>query len=133
MKDELQDELFRKYPKIFKQKDLPMQETCMCWGICTGDGWFGLLDQLCGDIQAHIDEGGGNIPQVEAIQVKEKFGTLRFYAQGGDEIIRNLIFKAMVRSGCVCEICGSTENVSTNNEGWMNTLCRRCREQRGDL
>ena len=33
MKAELQNKLFEKYPKIFGQKDLPMTQTAMCWGI----------------------------------------------------------------------------------------------------
>ena len=33
MKKELQDKLYNDFPKIFKQKDLSMKETCMCWGI----------------------------------------------------------------------------------------------------
>jgi len=32
MKLELQNKLFEKYPNIFKNKDLPMNQTCMCWG-----------------------------------------------------------------------------------------------------
>ena len=31
MKKELQEKLFTKYPKIFVQKDLPKDQTCMCW------------------------------------------------------------------------------------------------------
>ena len=46
MTKELQEKLFNKYPKIFRQKDLSMMETCMCWGIDTDEGWFFLLDQL---------------------------------------------------------------------------------------
>lgn len=133
MKDELQDKLYEKYPKIFRQKDLPMTHTCMCWGICCGDGWHELLDRLCSDIQTHIDNGAGKVGQVEALQVKEKFGTLRFYVNGGDEVIRNLITQAMGLSGRICEICGSTEGASTNSDGWLKTLCRKCREKKGDL
>jgi hypothetical protein len=46
MKAELQQKLYEKYPKIFVQKDLPMSQTAMCWGIDCGDGWFWLLDNL---------------------------------------------------------------------------------------
>jgi len=73
MREELQDELYRKYPDIFAQKDLPMTQTCMNWGICTGDGWYWLIDRLCAAIQSYIDEGEGKIKQVEAVQVKEKW------------------------------------------------------------
>tara|TARA_B100000131_G_scaffold311013_1_gene343320 strand:+ start:704 stop:1084 length:381 start_codon:yes stop_codon:yes gene_type:complete len=77
MKQELQDRLFLKYPEIFRQKDLSPQETCMCWGICVPDEWYDLLDVLCFNIQRHVDNRCGL--QVEAGQVKTKFGGLRFY------------------------------------------------------
>jgi hypothetical protein len=127
MRQELEHLLFKKYPKIFKQKDLPCNQTCMCWGIATRDGWFGLIDALCHDIQAYIDKN--NISQVEAFQVKEKFGGLRFYVEGGDEYTDKLIHKACILSYTICEKCGSTENVVQTNTGWIYTLCQKCREK----
>ena len=44
MKQELQQKLYDTYPKLFIQKDLPPQQTAMCWGICCGDGWYDLID-----------------------------------------------------------------------------------------
>ena len=77
MKPELQKKLYEKYPKIFRQKKLSMKETCMCWGIEAGDGWYDLIDQLCAQLQFNTDKN--RYPQVEATQVKSKFGGLRFY------------------------------------------------------
>lgn len=47
--------LCKKYPKIFSERNLPMTQTCMCWGVETGNGWFFLLDSLCNCLQHHID------------------------------------------------------------------------------
>jgi hypothetical protein len=62
------------------------------------------------------------IPQVVADQVKEKYGTLRFYYHGGDEYIRGLVSMAESMSGVVCEQCGSPGK--TLGPGWIMTLCR---------
>ena len=129
MKQELQDELFRKHSKIFRQKDLMMRETCMCWGISTGDGWYWLIDRLCAAIQAHVDGVKGKIKQVEALQVKEKYGTLRFYVDGADEVVRSWISYTEYLSGYTCEVCGATDGACTNEKGWLKTRCRRCRER----
>ena len=43
MKDELDNKLCEKYPKIFKMRNASMQETAMCWGF-PGDGWFNIID-----------------------------------------------------------------------------------------
>ena len=76
-------ELMAKYPKIFRQKDLTIQQSCMPWGICCGEGWLPLLDKLCHHLQFNTDVNG--FPQVEATQVKEKLGTLRFYYMGAED------------------------------------------------
>jgi len=47
MKKELQEELYKNYPKIFKNSKKSMQESCMFWGIECDSGWYNILDQLC--------------------------------------------------------------------------------------
>ena len=139
MKSELQKKLFEKYPKIFRQKDLSMKETCMCWGIDTGDGWYDLIDMLCDQLQFNTDRN--HHPQVEATQVKEKYGTLRFYygiiplENATEDIwekryvghIDGLINFAEFLSGTICENCGTNQKVTQTEEGWITTLCDNCR------
>jgi hypothetical protein len=48
MRTELDEALCAKYPLIFKDRNADMRTTAMCWGICTGDGWYNILDTLCG-------------------------------------------------------------------------------------
>jgi hypothetical protein len=127
MDKKLQKELFKKYPKIFRQKDLSMKETCMCLGIETGDGWYNLIDNLCSFLQFNIDNN--NYPQIEAVQVKEKYGTLRFYCNGGNDSQEGTISFAEYLSGFICERCGSTDNVN-QTEGWIVTLCEKCMKKR---
>ena len=124
--------LVAKYPKIFVNRYDNMKKTAMCWGFEHGDGWFWLLDQLCDSIQNYVDinnkyrsEEVKKIPQVIATQVKEKFGTLNFYSQGGDEYTRGMIRLAEDMSANICEFCGSTINVGRTS-GWISTVCKDC-------
>ena len=55
MKKELDEALVAKYPKIFKYRHAPMTHTAMCWGFECGDGWYNIIDVLCGNIQSHVD------------------------------------------------------------------------------
>lgn len=48
MKEELDRKLVEKYPLIFKNRHAPMTETAMCWGFEHGDGWYNIIDTLCG-------------------------------------------------------------------------------------
>ena len=129
MKKELQKQLFDRYPKIFRQKDLSMKETAMCWGIDTFDGWYWLIDQLCDSIQSYTDRN--RKPQVEATQVKEKFGTLCFYTNGSDDYIEGMIRLAESMSGHICENCGSREGASNEETNhWWRTRCLKCKDIR---
>jgi hypothetical protein len=61
------------------------------------------------------------VEQVVAIQVKEKFGTLRFYFGGGDAYIDGIVSMAESMSGRTCEQCGAP-GTSTSG-GWIRVLC----------
>ena len=56
MKEELQKKLYEKYPLTFADKDKSAQESCMYWGIDTGDGWYDLIDDLCSKLEPLIEE-----------------------------------------------------------------------------
>ena len=48
MKKELDVALCAKYPLIFRDRNASMQSTAMCWGFDCCDGWYNILDTLCG-------------------------------------------------------------------------------------
>ena len=72
-----------------------------------------------------IMENGRNItPKVDWIhveQIKEKFGGLRFYYQGGDDEISGMVRMAELWAGHSCETCGNRGE--RRNGGWIRTLC----------
>lgn len=136
MKEELELKLVAKYPKILKDYKGDMMQTCMAWGLETGDGWYDLLDECMGKMQLICDLASTpeNRVQVVAEQIKSKFGTLRFYyrVEGLEnldpeksKIIWNIISdienKADSMSGRTCEICG--KHGKTEGNGWVTTLC----------
>jgi hypothetical protein len=135
MKAELQEKLYTDYPEIFKQKDLDMTQTAMCWGISCGDGWYTLIDELCGNIKNHVDNFNRNKPEedhmvCEAVQVKEKFGGLCFYIYGGDSFIDGMVSFAESMSYHICTECGDPSEKQNNNRGWIYTLCSKCKEDK---
>lgn len=84
-----------------------------------GKGWRSLVTKLVEDIMV-IDK------EIEIVQVKEKFGGLRFYIFGGYGQINRLIEQAEIESFKTCEQCGTKENVETKGD-WILTLCEKCR------
>ena len=129
MKEKLQNKLYVKHPELFIEKDCDMTKTCMCWGVCVNDGWFYLIDNLCDCITSYCKDNQKEIPR--AVQVKEKFGELRFYTHGyEDSAIGGMIWFAEHLSNSICEFCGSTEDVFQTEDGWVETICKKCFEKR---
>jgi len=135
MTDEEDLQLCQKYPKIFKHRNESIMETCMAWGFECGSGWYNIIDTLCYQIQQHVDWKSKNLSeeekesfQVIADQVKEKFGTLRFYYHGGDDFVEGLVNMAESMSSLTCERCGSPGIKRT--KGWIVTLCDSCNDKK---
>jgi len=137
MDKELDDTLCTKYPLIFANRYKTAQETRMFWGFECGNGWFDLIENLCDRIQSHIDQSNNrriisieknydNVPeevsQVVAEQVKEKFGTLRFYYYGGDDYVSGLVSMAEKMSTSICMTCGNPGKLHT--KGWWHVACK---------
>jgi hypothetical protein len=129
----------------------------MCWGISTGDGWYNIIDVLCGLLtsdyrhaktdyesikdklgkprwefdkkivtQENIDESKAKMEEEAAkvsvaVQVKEKFGGLRFYVHGASNKHWDYISFAESMSYRTCEECGAAGKTYT--DGWHRTLC----------
>jgi hypothetical protein len=69
-----------------------------------------------------------SIPQVTLDQVKEKFGTLRFYYSGGDDVIDGMVRMAESMTEVTCEECGNIGE--RRGGGWIHTFCNPCEEKR---
>ena len=156
MRRELDEALCAKYPLVFKDRNADIRTTAMCWGFECGDGWYNLIDVLCGlltseyrgaqsryeylmqagvggilygtktvtqeDIdhaKARLDEETMKVPV--AVQVKEKYGGLRFYVQAATDKHHQYINFAESMSYRTCEECGAPGKTYT--DGWHMTLC----------
>lgn len=127
MKQELQQKLYDDFPDLYQQRHWSIQASCMPWGMECGSGWEPLIRKLSEDITAIA-------PDVQASQVKEKFGGLRFYFSGGNDEVYELVNAAEDESYKICENCGSRDGV-TQSKGWIKTECKKCRdnEQSGEV
>ena len=107
-----------KYPKMFAGK---------YGGFAVGPGWWPIIESLCANIQSHTDWWNKNrearpvIEQVVVEQIKEKFGGLRFYYQGGDDQISGMVRMAESWASHACEECGAPGTLG--GKGWIRTLC----------
>jgi hypothetical protein len=107
-----------KYPKMFANN---------YGGFAVGEGWWPILEALCANIQSHIDWQNTNhkkhpvVEQVVVEQIKEKFGGLRFYYQGGDDNVHGMVRMAEAWAANCCEECCAPGK--RRDGGWIRTLC----------
>lgn len=115
------DELYSTYPKLFRQKNLPMSESCMHWGIQCGDGWLSLIEKLSEALSA--------IDGVEYSQIKEKLGVLQVSLDFDESIPSSIREQCLHVVGMhemlscnVCEKCGA-DGIRRTDLSWISTLC----------
>lgn len=97
------------------------------YGCIAPDGWKDIVldtDKML----AHID------PEYEIHQIKEKFGTLRYYYGTTQEydtieykIMDAIVRAAEARSAIICEVCGSWGETDWE-ASWVRTLCEEHRK-----
>ncbi len=163
MKKELEDALAEKYEFMKPKTSLQQQKKKGCihdlygaFGCECSDGWYDLLNEMCAKIQAVYDKNNME-PDIVILQVKEKWGKLRFYYHfpgdnpgihafdilGGPPSLRihpgkkeNHIHKEIAeivawgekRSGEICEKCGKPGKLR-NDLIYILTLCDDCYEK----
>ena len=126
MNEELTARLNHDYPTFFDLDGDP-RHTLMVFGFACGDGWYDAIDDLCRSIQTHleINEPKYLVPDTEhtfkVVQVKEKFGTLRFYTSHGDEFIHACELLYGCCTEVICETCGEPGLIRKG--GWYQCLC----------
>lgn len=120
MSPELEKVLIATFPKLYAQVGWNIMSTAMCWGFECQTGWFLILWELSEAIEAINNKRTDNF-RFEAIQVKEKYGGLRFYMTGYTDEISKLIRKAEDRAAFTCEVCGRPGRL--NDGGWLMVRC----------
>ncbi|MCT7523088.1 hypothetical protein N5T57_09145 [Aliarcobacter cryaerophilus] len=92
------------------------------------NGWTDLVYSLGKDIEDLCKLTNCELPLIQ--QIKEKFGTLRFYyntlnsqyPEIVEKSIRALVFQAEIKSSNTCEICGKYGEVRVDG-GIYTTVC----------
>ena len=77
MREELENQLQNDFSFMWQTNEKG-QDLYRRWGCECSDGWYGIIHDACQAIAEAYEEAGIPVDFVPA-QIKEKFGTLRFY------------------------------------------------------
>lgn len=117
-------------------------------GICVGKGWWPIIESLSRQINGYVEwrndtrerllQNNPNdfpvpeeVPPVVVTQVKEKFGGLRFYYNGGDSKVDGMVRMAEAWADHTCETCGVPGKLRKG--GWLRTLCDEHEAERQEI
>jgi len=119
MREDLQRQLLQQYQPLFRRRDgIPLGH----FNFAVGDGWYRLIYEMLDEIAAAPGNADVNI-----LQIKEKFGGLRVYYDGGSSSVSAAVDTAARKALMTCEHCGSTKSVARGGRNWVRTLCETCR------
>lgn len=105
--------LEQKYPKLFEKYRAGGNE------IDVSSGWYDLIDKLS-------DEVSRLCPEARVIQIKEKFGELRYYTKDNHPEIYLIIDVYRELASKTCEICGKEGRRQKYTPTWVRTVCDEC-------
>ncbi|MGN0514050.1 MAG: hypothetical protein ACI4GD_07205, partial [Lachnospiraceae bacterium] len=131
MNEKLEMNLGKEFPFMRNQhnrNDTNDEKSIFCECL---DGWYQLIHDLCCEIKNLYDRNGKEV-ELYPIQIKEKFGGLRFYVLYIDDCdkelanaSRKIINDFESKSYNICERCGEAGTLR-RDLSWLETLCDDC-------
>lgn len=98
-----------------ERPDLPWADPR--WAHLPGEGWWPIIASLDQDLRLLC-------PDYTVVQVKEKFGGLRFYANGLDPQGHEIVLQAERAASITCEMCGRAGTLRSER-AWVKTRCEK--------
>ncbi len=126
MKQELEDTLFTDFPLLYDKSE-SMYTSCMCFGFECLDGWYDILRTLSAQIYPLLKKEHEDEYQPKCSQVKEKYGSLRYYMNFCTDEMQDLIDAAEAASEKTCEVCGEPGTIDYKQK-WLSCRCDKHRK-----
>ena len=126
MKKELDEALVRDFPLCFAS-DPQGREPWSMFGFECSDGWEPSIRKAAEKLEVLIRAANENDPHTDnfvyckTIQLKEKFGTGRWYLSGGTDEMDNIVAEWEDATHTICETCGQPGKL--RGHGWYYTAC----------
>lgn len=99
------------------------------WFDCVPSGWRKMCWDLCKELKQVIEED--HLTDYKIHQVKEKWGQLCWYDEGGNKRTFDIVEKYEDLSARVCQICGRPAEYET--KGWIGYYCLKCAKKFNDF
>lgn len=119
---------FLRNRNLYDDRKLDLKSTKLDW---FPKGWrkaFAL--KMCKDLKKVLKKEH-SLKDFRIYDIKEKYGTLRFYTNFTSDSIDKVIRRYELLSMCYCINCGKPVRYVT--DGWVNFICEDCMKQKNTL
>jgi hypothetical protein len=120
------NELYEKFPHLYRERTAPLESSKMGWGFQCEDGWYKIIYEMSKKIDK-ISTEGEFAPAITEVS-RNKDGTLHVEARNLTPPVADIIATATEQSRLICEFCAYTPAFLRTSKGSHkgHIACGRC-------
>ena len=120
------NELYEKFPHLYRERTAPLESSHMPWGFQCEDGWYKIIYEMSKKIDK-ISTEGEHAPAISLVSRHED-GTLYVAVSNITPPVADIVTRATEQSRLTCEFCAYTPAFLRTMKGPHkgHIACGRC-------
>ena len=120
------NELYEKFPHLYRERTAPLESSHMAWGFQCENGWYKIIYEMSKKIDK-ISTEGEHAPAISLVSRHED-GTLYVAVSNITPPVADIVMSATEQSRLTCEFCAYTPAfLRTGNGPYKGHIaCGRC-------
>ena len=120
------NELYEKFPHLYRERTAPLESSHMAWGFQCENGWYKIIYEMSKKIDK-ISTEGEHAPAISLVS-KHEDGTLYVAVSNITPPVADIVTRATEQSRLTCEFCAYTPAFLRTTKGPHkgHIACGRC-------
>ena len=120
------NELYEKFPHLYRERTAPLESSDMGWGFQCENGWYKIIYEMSKKIDK-ISKKGEFAPAISLVSRHED-GTLHIAVSNITPPVADIVMNAREQSRLTCEFCAYTPALLRTSKGTQrgHIACGRC-------
>jgi hypothetical protein len=120
------NELYEKFPHLYRERTAPLESSHMAWGFQCENGWYKIIYEMSKKIDK-ISTEGEHAPAISLVSRHED-GTLYVAVSNTTPPVADIVTRATEQSRLTCEFCAYTPAFLRTTKGPHkgHIACGRC-------
>jgi len=125
------EELFQRFPHLYRERTAPLDSSGMGWGFQCEDGWYKIIYEMSKKI-TKISKEGEFAPAISLVS-KHEDGTLYVAVSNITPPVADIVTRATEQSRLTCEWCSYSPAFLRQKGSKLkgHIACGRCAERLG--